>query len=131
MHEASLQQIFDQAAIHLLTQWDVSADENGCRYRGLNGTKCAVGCFISDSEYSEGLESYTLDSPVFSHLTTKIDHSVIMFLSRLQTLHDGYCVEEWERELRLKAKESNLNTDAIDNLRKREALSISDDEQKG
>ena len=62
LHSATLQEIFDQAAKHLLTQNEqaMTFDKDGnknCLYRSATGTKCAVGCFIADDEYSPQLEN--------------------------------------------------------------------------
>ena len=61
LHLATEQQVFDQAARHMLTQnAKALAWSGGCQYRLEldDGTvlKCAVGCFIADDEYSSEIE---------------------------------------------------------------------------
>lgn len=62
LHAASLQEIFDQVAKHLLTQnapaayFNQDGDRN-CLYRTFDGGKCAVGCLIADDEYSPVIEN--------------------------------------------------------------------------
>jgi hypothetical protein len=61
LHAASLQEIFDQVAKHMLAQnapavyINQDGDRN-CLYRTFDGRKCAVGCLIADDEYSSAIE---------------------------------------------------------------------------
>ena len=68
---SDLQTIFDRVARHLLTQGEPCADGNAdrryakCLYRGPGGRSCAVGCLITDANYSADLEGTSmLDSSV-------------------------------------------------------------------
>lgn len=54
LHEATAQQVFDQAALHLLTQNRKSKEDTKCAYRTKEGLRCAAGCFISEEEYENG-----------------------------------------------------------------------------
>lgn len=59
--EFTAQGIFDKVAGHLAVQGERAvalnlAGEFTCRYRGDNGTMCAVGCLIPDEYYSVTLE---------------------------------------------------------------------------
>ena len=57
--EASLQDIFDFVATHLITQSVVSEDASGqCVYRSPDGLKCAIGCLIPDDAYRGNLEGH-------------------------------------------------------------------------
>ena len=46
------QEVFDRVARHLLTQRRKSMIERSagpvCAFRGVDGTKCAIGCLIPD-----------------------------------------------------------------------------------
>ena len=57
------QEIFNQVVTHLRTQKVPSYEQGaGCRYRGPNGTSCAVGCLMPDSAYDESIEGEGLRS---------------------------------------------------------------------
>ena len=102
LHQATLQEIFNQAANHLLTQNEKSkgliihnaipelgiaeSSNISCKYRNKEGLKCAIGVFISDEEYNEKIN----------------------LLKKLQRTHDAYKVEEWKERLILIAHEFNL-----------------------
>lgn len=43
----------------------ISGMQSPCRYRGDDGTMCAVGCLIPDDHYSEYLEGMGVDVPVY------------------------------------------------------------------
>lgn len=100
INEASLQDIFDQAANHLLAQNERSSEEfgAGCTYRNNDGLKCAVGCFISDDEYRPDMEGNSVDS-VISEQGLQVGDDVALLLRKLQDLHDNKDVHDWESEL--------------------------------
>lgn len=50
------QEIFDTVAKHLATQGRRAVGEGRCLYRTEDGAKCAVGCLISDEEYTPDME---------------------------------------------------------------------------
>lgn len=100
MATMSLQEIFDFAVNHLRTQGVPSTGPDGqCLYRGPNGTKCAFGAFISDTEYEADMEGMT----VFTLARQKqwgYDASKLALLRDLQSAHDdsaNSCV--WARRL--------------------------------
>jgi hypothetical protein len=58
--KATLQQVFDQVANHLMDQGERAATVNSsgrvtCYYR-LNDLKCAAGCLIGDDEYESRID---------------------------------------------------------------------------
>jgi len=62
---ANLQEVFDTAAKHLITQGRPAVPEDGeealrapsrCLYRTAAGLKCAVGCLIPDTHYDPEIE---------------------------------------------------------------------------
>jgi len=62
MSKEILQGVFDRVAKHLLTQNKKARleDEDTCAYRGAEGTKCAVGCLITDEAYDYLMEGEAL-----------------------------------------------------------------------
>lgn len=89
------QEIFDKVSKHLLEQAMPAFDPitNGCRYRGANGTKCAVGCLIKDEFYSPDLENNRVGHPrvtraVGASLNEVITAETEALLSALQRVHD-------------------------------------------
>ena len=94
------QQIFDTVVKHLATQKVASVTNRNiimddevitvsvCAYRGLNGTKCAVGCLIKDEDYSLFMETVPVnrlvnDNKLPAYLLRHVD-----FLRSLQLAHD-------------------------------------------
>ena len=119
LHLATEQQVFDQAAKHLLTQnakalaWSCE-----CQYRlELNDCtilKCAVGCFIADDEYSSEIEGEIYGSKNFVEFfgfKGKAPH--LTLLRSLQNLHDKYPASTWKERLEQIALDFNLNTDIL------------------
>ena len=116
-----LQEIFDRVGNHLLTQnaksWD-RTDISSCRYRGDFGRTCAVGCLITDDNYSEDLEGFAVNSlivqkAVFDSLPTIVygKHGpgvLVDFLIKLQAIHDLSEPSEWREELNDLAEPYNL-----------------------
>jgi hypothetical protein len=90
----SNQEIFDTVARAILKQGapSVIIDDNdscSCRYRGVNGAKCAVGHLINDDEYCASME----DMPVLllynkNMLPERLRESINILL-RLQAAHDN------------------------------------------
>ena len=119
LHLATEQQVFDQAAKHLLTQMrQAQTNFGGCQYRlELNdGTvlKCAVGCFISDNEYHHRIEGEIYCSYNFREFFGFKDEAPhVDLLMSLQNLHDNHPVDIWKEELEQIAMDFNLNTDIL------------------
>jgi hypothetical protein len=117
--QATAQQVFDQAATHLLTQKKRSIEfgsrgETGrCLYRGHGGLKCVAGCFIADDEYNPRWEGKAWDDWDMTSLGRPETHREL--ISRLQTIHDDFQSENWLEELIKLAERRGLNTDALDN----------------
>lgn len=103
--QATAQEVFDQAANHLLTQNEKSMHGPGCEYKNLKGLKCAAGCFISDKEYNYGVENNSWEELVADKLVPE-EHSKL--IQGLQYIHDDYLVEEWEEELKSLASRYKL-----------------------
>ena len=108
LYEATAQQVFDQAAWHLLTQGDKSLNAScDCAYRGEGGLKCAAGCFIADDEHNAEFEGKRWDFLVEEEL---IPSAHCDFIQHLQAIHDNEPVEDWADELRRLAERSGLST---------------------
>lgn len=125
LEEATAQEVFDQVANHLLTQYRKSqrmyADPDYpemeypiCLYRGPDDTKCAAGCLISDEEYREDCEKKAfceayeilMDRPCKCHKGLILD---------LQKCHDYSTPFTWKTELHKIAAQHNLNSDVVNN----------------
>ena len=84
------QEIFDFVWTKLYEQGEQSTDDFRCKYRTLDGLKCAVGHLIPDDLYEEAMEghsvitinkNYSLPSEVFNP-------NNICLLQDLQFAHD-------------------------------------------
>jgi hypothetical protein len=123
----TLQQVFDKAATHLLKQGersegylDIDESELVCMYRGPEGRMCAVGALISDEAYSTALEGKRTSSEhvraALKESGCPVDPTAGGLYVRLQQIHDAAPESEWKTRLAARAREFNLNTDAIDAL---------------
>lgn len=113
LHEATAQQVFDQAARHLLTQGRKSladTDETFCAYRGTDGLKCAAGCFIADNEYRNDFEGERWDLLSEAELVPTTHSNLIR---ALQAVHDGKDCHDWKRALVDLADSYGLSTDVL------------------
>jgi hypothetical protein len=113
------QAMFDRVARHLLRQNRRSkgADGRACKYRGLDGTKCAIGCLIDDACYSPSLEGRGVEDPNVVQALRASNAlpvaDVENLLADLQLLHDFTDVGEWAGRLFDLADEYGLSTSAI------------------
>ncbi len=122
--EASLQDIFDFVAAHLMTQGVVSEDASGrCVYRSPDGLKCAIGCLIPDDAYRGNLEGHEGNHPIVLGALgfNTPDADRITLLLMLQKVHDdegrrskppGH-VPVFKPALVELARDFNLSTDNI------------------
>jgi hypothetical protein len=115
LEQATAQEVFDQAAEHLLTQNKQSegVHNNGltCMYRSPDGLKCAAGCLIGDDEYSREWErrSWGFVSRVGFGVKKHID-----LISSLQSIHDDYEPYQWLAQLKELANSEELNTKVLE-----------------
>lgn len=86
------EEVYQKIRTHLLDQRKLSTDDTGsCRYRNEDGTKCAVGCLISEEHYGVYLEGVGVDditAPGF-------DRRLLRILIKLQYIHDCVPVSSW------------------------------------
>lgn len=109
-----MQALFDTMVTHLRLQGVPALDDltGGCAYRGVNGTKCAVGCLISEDNYTVGLENKSVKVPVVidavqMSLGITLTERQIGFLKEMQVIHDGGR-SAWEPSFKDVAYEYNL-----------------------
>ena len=116
------QEIFDTVLTHLREQGEAATSAGGsCRYRGANGTACAVGCLIPDELYDpliEGLSvvgiieidvpEYRQDKtqellPILARIKNHIGAEHLPLLCELQDAHDidlfNSDLAAWEEEM--------------------------------
>lgn len=87
------QQIFDLTVYHLGTMEARSVgDTGGCRYHNEDGNSCAVGYFISDSEYSLEMEGAPIYNTRMDELLPPRLKPHLRLLSDLQQVHDDSCL---------------------------------------
>lgn len=101
------QEMFDKVAAHLLAQGTPAMAGGKCRYRGANGTKCAIGCLIPDERYDARFEG---DS-VYAELVAKaagITSEQCPLAFELQHIHDSSDPLEWAARLNALARVHNL-----------------------
>lgn len=96
--------IFDYVVNHLRTQGPAFNVKGGAKYRSEDGKKCAIGCLISDKEYSETFErSGQLTGLLFRNLHTpdSLKQKLLPhfnLLGKLQSIHDHTPQAIWEKE---------------------------------
>jgi hypothetical protein len=116
------QMIFNTVYTHLMLQGRSSVSATGhCKYRGPNGTKCAVGFLIPDSKYQEDIEGLAVHNLVdlYPQVFSASD-ALIPLLTSMQMVHDSasHCDPMQFRAyvtdgFRAIAKKYNLNTDVL------------------
>lgn len=115
------QEIFDKVATHLLTQRERAFGIDGeCCYRGVGGTKCAIGALIPDELYDKKLEgcSVLMDkvrqvlegAGVLPKNSGHIySDGNVLLLNKLQRIHDCTTEANWPHELDYVASELGLS----------------------
>lgn len=108
MSETTPQAIFDQVVAHLRQQGEPALTPSGhCVYRTDLGLKCAIGCLLTDEEYSPHMEGHTINSLCDSGFVERLLPHVKL-LRRLQGVHDCHDVSEWELALQEVARHYEL-----------------------
>ena len=112
----SLQETFDIVVTHARKQNKKAADSNGkCKYRyqTCNITlMCFAGCLVPDTAYHSSWEGAAVVD-AFNQPTNPgrcIQHYGydLMFVRRLQKIHDNYSVKNWEEEFQKLALQYQL-----------------------
>lgn len=125
------QEIFDTVLAHLREQGKAATDLGGaCRYRGADGTACAVGCLIPDELYDPLIEGMTARwiievvvpeyhqhqaqelLPILARIKNHLGTEHIPLLRELQDAHDialfDLGLDAWEKEMRQIARAFDL-----------------------
>ncbi len=106
--KATAQEVFDQVAVHLLTQNKKSYDNTqNCTYKGKNGLSCAAGCLIGDGEYKELFEYKSWQALTNSYGLPREHYQLI---GKLQLIHDHHDILDWKQSLVDLADRNELNT---------------------
>lgn len=117
--QATAQEVFDQVAMHMLTQGEQSmdADRWGCMYRGDGGLKCAAGCLIADDEYRpemEDLQWVAMAGGMEGGMDIPEDHCDLIMT--LQGVHDMDNPLEWRERLVVVASNHQLDDSVVRNF---------------
>lgn len=108
------QEIFNTVVNHLRNQNSKALNEEGsCCYRGCDGKKCAIGCLITDEEYSQCFEGVSAQNllqvqNIPDSLKVKLSNHHKL-LQNLQNIHDSYPVQAWESQFKRIAQLYSLN----------------------
>lgn len=117
LEQATAQEVFDQVALHLLTQGERSINEEGnCAYRGRMGLKCAGGCLIGDDEYDERMENKSWNSGRMAEFGVPKAHKQLIL--SLQVIHDNHfkTLKELTKTLKTFAFNQRLSARVVDNF---------------
>jgi hypothetical protein len=125
------QEIFNEIAIHLLTQNEKSTDSVRCLYRGPRGLKCAVGGIIPDEVY-EKWKDIEISFPLVNGESIKLDKGLLVqffppelmedlqiaetdkrFLQALQRIHDHNEPIRWRGRLLEEAASFGLDAKVV------------------
>lgn len=109
---ATAQQVFEQAAMHLLKQNDRSMDRfgSGCAYRGRDGLACAAGALMSDADalrLTAQQNAMTWGGLVELGIAPETHGGLIRSLQRI---HDQWYPADWRAQLRKLADHSRLDS---------------------
>lgn len=114
------QELFDRSVKGLINQKFVrSADGSGhCMYRGPNGTKCAIGHLIEDSEYVKEMEGKSFYALIIRYgdsikAMENLSDNEKYLLYDLQTVHDCFVPLDWMGEWGRIAPRYNLDTSVL------------------
>jgi hypothetical protein len=83
-------------------------------YRGEKGTQCALGCLITDEQYSPEMEDLNPEALNKKFVLPQFNDVSIHLLGGLQSIHDNNVPAEWRRRLRQLAVKHGLNADVLE-----------------
>ena len=96
------QELFDIIVAHLRAQGSKALNGNECCYRTPDGKKCAIGCLIPDSIYSNRMECkdfLTISRLGFFENCLDLKEEIRAntdLLGGMQIIHDQHPVSSWE-----------------------------------
>jgi hypothetical protein len=110
MTEISLQETFDTVVGGLRKQGCKSLIGNACKFRGENGTKCAIGQILPDDLYNPLMDNPSDDGIKYNawDIIITLGHDYNLCVA-LQNIHDICHVADWELKWKELAKRCNLN----------------------
>ncbi len=116
--KAKAQYFLTVTGTHLLTQ-NAKSEANGqCLYRCYlpegRVLKCGIGWLIPDAEYLPTFEGAGVNMMESIQRAIGLDapsHQLLNFLNELQSVHDGYMVSEWPKQLTGLAERFDLTFD--------------------
>ncbi len=121
---ATSQEVFDFVANHLRKQGMPATEHGECRYRAIHNKQrvsCAVGCLITNEEYSSQMEQISFQDLLKQDLLPTRDTEGVLtlwgqhkeLLQTLQSLHDAsnawHTTENLEKRLKILAHDYKLN----------------------
>lgn len=126
-----IQNLFDKAVTHLLTQGRRSLEYGACSYRGAHGDKCAIGALIDDKVYHPEIEGTVFHPEIegravsYEQVQTlvaesngfKVEDLTVQdweTLTILQEVHDMFEPIKWEEKLKVVAEQYNLTMPNLD-----------------
>ena len=113
----NIQEVFDKAAYHLLTQKQRSVNQyNKCMYRGDGGKMCAVGVLIPDELYDDSMEHCTVESILDGHYDLEFLKPHVTILDELQVVHDHKDPRMWLSCLNTLAVKYKLKTSVLEQV---------------
>lgn len=92
------QEAFDIIVKHLRTQNAQSMINGVCKYRDLEGKKCAVGCLIPDDMYDLQMEKCLVGELLnnWPELKKSLKDVDTGLLYAMQSIHDSVDISCWE-----------------------------------
>jgi hypothetical protein len=88
-NEMKAQELFDKVVSFMIKQGKPSYKAGTCMYRGPEGTKCAVGCVLTDHYYRTNMEEMGIDNLIKKFILPKFIKNNKDLLRDLQNAHDS------------------------------------------
>ena len=105
------QTVFNKVVRFLRVQNKRAMNGKVCAYRANDGSKCAVGCLISDKHYNPSIEGASLSALSHDDLPAYLSEHWD-FLMELQDIHDCFLPDNWNDMWIRLAKKHNLKVPA-------------------
>lgn len=113
INEHTLQEVYDQIALHLLTQGERAINEfEQCELRNDCGYTCAIGSLIPENDYSPSLEYYFLEM-FETEFNVRLSADMADLLDKLRIVHDFCNPSAWENALKIVAEKMQLSSEVV------------------